>query len=130
MSDEEREEGWSPFRVSPKPVDRYVAPDPTKAIEIHPIIVMNNRTVATPQPVAPKEDEAEAPAETDPKAKISSATSTAEVSEIDSSKSSLQPIQTQPLTHPSSLPPDADNPVSAEKDQTPPVLAFTPMNLG
>ncbi len=123
------DEDWSPFSVRQKPIERQAQGRPEDAVEVRPIIVMSKIDHARPQVVS-REKEAEAPAETDPKATPSSATNNAEDLGSDSSPTGSTQTLIQMPIHPSSLLPDEDNPVSAEKDQTPAVLTFTPMNLG
>lgn len=124
-----RDEDWSPFTTQRKLVERQSDRDPNGAVEIQPIVVMAQHNRAIARPVG-KEEEAKAPAEEDPKVVHSSATNSAEDSGNDSSTTGSTQTQIQTPVHPSSLPPDEDNPVSAEKDQTPQALVFTPMNLG
>lgn len=103
------DEGWQPFSVVKKPIV-HVDPDLSKAREVKPILMRTNFDFAN----APAENEAEAPAETDPK--DYSATSSVSVSEGDSSLSGNSQTQDQTTVHPSSLPPETDNPASVERE--------------
>lgn len=123
--------GWSPFIVTVKPVQSDRRPDPSKAKEVTPIIARPNYGHANVQPTGATEDEAEASAETDPKA--SSAISSVSVSSEDSNPSGTSQTPDQTPIHPSSLPPEAENPVSAEKElktSQASLILTSPMSLG
>lgn len=115
-------EGWSPFSIKRSPVlsDRKV--DPDGAVEINPIVIVSKHDRAIVQPVEKKEEEAEAPADVDPKA--SSATNSVTDSEVDSDESGNSQTPTQNPIHPSSLQPEPVTPVPAEKVQS---LVLTPL---
>lgn len=109
------DDGWTPFSVIIKRPTNAEVRDTSKAREVKPMQARSNFDFASKPLQDATEDEAEATAETDPK--DLSAISSAEVSEIDSSKSSSPQIQTPELIHPSSLPPIQEDPASAEKEK-------------
>lgn len=125
FGDERSSEGWSPFSVKRKPVESARVINPNGALEINPIQIVSRHDRALVQQVdSRQEEEAEAPADVDPKA--SSATSSASDSEVDSDENGNSQTPTQNPSHPSSLPPDQDNHVSAEKVQSLVLVPLTP----
>lgn len=108
------DEGWSPFSIQRKKIEAVPQVDPSGAIQINPIVIVSRHSQAVIQPVEKSEDE-EAAVVTDVDPKASSATDSAQVSEVDSNENGTSTIPTQNPTHPSSLPPEPETPVDAEK---------------
>ena len=114
LSSNKSGENVQPFSITRRPGEVAREVDPTKAKEVKPFSMKSSFDFTNQSPLEATEDEAEATADNDPK--VLSATSNVEVSENDSLMSSLPLIPTPESIHPSSLPPVADDPVSAEKE--------------
>jgi hypothetical protein len=130
LPDSRKDEGWTPFFVQRKTVEPARQVNPNDAVEVNPIVRVSRHDRVVVQPVEKREEE-ETVAISDVDPKVSSVTDNAPVSEVDSSENGISTIPTQNSTHPSSLPPDPEIPVVAEKVPTLPQGLLIPvMNPG
>lgn len=120
------DDGWSPFAVKKKTVENQPKTDTDGAREISPITIMSSHDRIMIQQVGkPEAEEVEPVADADPK--DSSVTSSVSDSEPDSDENGSLQIPIPNPIHPSSLPPEPEDPVSVVKAPSPILGALMPL---